>query len=177
MIKVTEVGCVTQADTARLLKRDCQVSQEVAISFDCIPLRTVGRFDIPVDASEEQQALCERIKSAAKKHGLYNTFYLCNAQCVFHLTNHPEIGMIQFRFEGTMLTDQDDRKTVACDLLVELEKETCDWLTAPAGQWLKATVSEAVKIEFDRYIEAGDLQKTIERAKRTHAEAHDRGGR
>ena len=84
--------------------------------------------------------------------------------------------MVQFRFEGTVLTDPNDRKTIACDLLVELEKETCDWLTAPAVDWLKETVSEAVKIEFDRYIEAGDLQKTIQRIERLQAEADARGG-
>jgi hypothetical protein len=156
--------------------RDFLVSQFVEISFDCIPLRSVGRFDIPLDATSEQQALCERIKCAAEKHGLFNTFYLCNARCVFHLTNNPDIGMVQFRFEGAVLTDQDDRKTIACDLNVELEKETCDWLTAPAVGWLKDTVSEAVKIEFDRYIEAGDLQKTIQRIERLNAEAEDRGG-
>jgi len=152
------------------------VSQSPEISFDCIPLRSVGRFDIPLDATPDQQALSERIKFAAEKHGLFNTFYLCNARCVFHLTNNPDIGMVQFRFEGAVLTDQDDRKTIACDLNVELEKETCDWLSAPAVGWLKETVSEAVKIEFDRYIEAGDLQKTIQRIERLNAEAEARGG-
>jgi hypothetical protein len=152
------------------------VSQSIEISFECIPLRSVGRFDIPLDASSEQQALCERIRLAAQKHGLFNTFYLSNATCVFHFTNDPVIGAVQFRFEGTALTDQDDRKTIACDLSVELEKETCDWLTAPAVEWLKETVAEAVKIEFNRYIEAGDLQKTIQRVERLNAEAEARGG-
>jgi hypothetical protein len=148
----------------------------VTISFDCIPLRAVGRFDIPIDATDEQQALYQRIKTASQKHGLYNTFYLCNGQCVFRLTNNPEIGMVQFLFEGTVLTDQDDRKTIACDLHAELEKESCDWLTAPAVQWLKETVFEAVKIEFDRYIEAGDLQRTIQRVERLRAEIDAQGG-
>jgi len=152
------------------------VNQFVEISFDCIPLRTVGRFDIPIDASEEEEALCERLKYAAKKHGLYNTFYVCNAKCVFHLTNHPDIGMVQFSFEGTVLTDQEDRKTIACDLQVALDKETCDWLTGPAVEWLKQTVPEAVKVEFDRYIQAGDLQNTIQRMERLQAEADARGG-
>lgn len=148
----------------------------VEISFDCLPLRSVGRFDVPVDATPNQQALCERLKHAAHKHGLFNTFYLCQARCIFHFTNQPDIGMVQFRFEGTVLTDPSDRKTIACDLVVELEKETCDWLTAPAVDWLKETVSEAVKIEFDRYIEAGDLQKTIQRIERLQNETDARGG-
>jgi hypothetical protein len=152
------------------------MSQSVEISFDCIPLRAVGRFDVPVDATDQQQALSERIQFAVKKHGVYNTFYLCNAKCIFHLTNDPEIGIVQFDFEGTVLTDQDDRKTKGCDLRIELEKETCDWLTTSAVAWLKETVSEAVKIEFDRYIEAGDLQKTIQRVKSLHDEADTQGG-
>ena len=142
----------------------------VAISFDCIPLRSINRFDIPLDATPEQQALCERIKQAAQKHGLFNTFYLCNARCVFQFTNHPEIGMVEFSFKGTVLTDQEDRKTIACDLQAELVKETCDWLTAPAVEWLKETVAEALKIEFDYYIEAGDLQKTIQRIENLQAQ-------
>ncbi len=152
------------------------MTQAVEITFDCVPLRSVGRFDIPPDATPEQQAICRRIQSAVKKHGLFNTFYLCNARCIFHLTNHAEIGMIQFRFEGTVLTDQDDRKTIAGDLQVELEKETCPWLNAQAVDWLKETVSEAVKIEFDQYIQAGDLQKTIQRIELLQAETEARGG-
>jgi hypothetical protein len=152
------------------------MTQPVEISFDCIPLRSVGRFDIPLDATPEQQTLCEHIKLAAEKHGLFNTFYLCNAKCIFHLTNHAEIGMVEFRFEGTIFTDQDDRKAIACDLQVEVGKETCDWLTTPAVEWLKETVTHAVKIEFDRYIEAGDLQKTIKRIERIQAETEARGG-
>jgi hypothetical protein len=152
------------------------VSSSVSISFDCIPLRSVGRFDIPLDATHEQKVFSEKIKLAAEKHGLFNSFYLCNAKCVFHLTNHPDIGMVRFRFDGTVLTDQDDRKTTACDLRVELEQENCQWLTALAVEWLKETVCEAVKIEFDHYIEAGDLQKTIDRADRLKAEIEARGG-
>jgi hypothetical protein len=148
----------------------------VTITFDCIPLRSVGRFDVPPDATEQQRTFYERLRQAAVKHGLHNTFYLCNAVCKFHLTTHPEIGLLQFRFEGTLLTDLEDRKTVACDLQVELEKEDCDWLTASVVQWFEETVREAVKIEFDRYIEAGDLEKTIQRIERLAAESDSRGG-
>ena len=152
------------------------MSEAVEISFDCIPLRSVGRFDIPVDATPEQRAFGERLRAAVQRHGLFNTFYLCNAACVFRLMNHPELGMLRFEFEGTALTDQDDRKTVACDLAVELTQETCDWLVAPVVEWFKETVAEAVKAEFDRYIAAGDLQKTIERIERLQAESAAHGG-
>ena len=152
------------------------MSQAVEISFDCIPLRSVPRLDIPLDATPEQVAFGERIRAAAVRHGLHNTYYLGNAKCVFHLTNHPEIGMLRFDFEGTVMTDEDDRKTIADDLTIELSQEVCDWLTAPIVQWFKETVAEAVKIEFDRYIEAGDLKKTIERLERLQAETAAHGG-
>jgi hypothetical protein len=152
------------------------MSQAVEICFDCLPLRSLGRFDIPLDAAPEEKALAERIRAAVGRHGLHNTFYLCNAKCVFRLANHPEIGMLRFAFEGTVLTDQEDRKTIAADLAVELDQEVCEWLTAPVVEWFKETVAEAVKIEFDRYIEAGDLQKTIERMEHLQAETTACGG-
>jgi len=152
------------------------MSQAVEISFDCIPLRSVARLDVHLDATPEQKAFAERIRAAVARHGLHNTYYLCNANCVFRLTNDPEIGMVRFGFEGTVMTGEDDRKTVADDLTVELAQEVCDWLTAPIVQWFKETVAEAVKIEFDRYIEAGDLKKTVERLERLQAETAARGG-
>jgi hypothetical protein len=152
------------------------MNQYVDISFDCIPLRSLARFDIPLDATPEQKALGERIRLAVQRHGAFNTFYLCEAKCVFHLANHPEIGMLQFAFEGTVMTDQEDRKTIGCNLTIELEQEVCDWLTKPIVEWFKETVAEAVKIEFDRYIQAGDLQKTVERLERLQADSAAHGG-
>ena len=152
------------------------MSQYVDISFDCVPLRSVGRFDIPIDASPEVEALCERIRLAAEKHGLHNSYYLCRARCVFHLTNHPETGMVAFSFEGTVLTDSEDCKTLGCDLQVELDGEVCDWLTTSAVQWLRETVTHAVKVEFDRYIAAGDLRQTIAHMERLRAESDAGGG-
>ena len=80
----------------------------VDISFDCLPLRSLGRFDPPPDAAEETFQLCDRLRHAAAKHGLHNTYYLHRAACVFHLTNDAELGMVEFAFEGTVLTDADD---------------------------------------------------------------------
>ena len=84
--------------------------------------------------------------------------------------------MVEFAFEGTVLTDTDDLKTRQCDLEVRLQREVCDWLTAPAVQWLGQSVSRAVQVEFDRYIAAGDLQKTIARMERLQKETEARGG-
>ena len=66
-----------------------------------------------------KQASLRSGSAAVAKHGQFNTYYLYNAQCVFHLTNDEKIGMIGFRFEGTVLTDSDDLKTLASDFDVE----------------------------------------------------------
>ena len=82
--------------------------------------------------------------------------------------------MVCFAFQGTVLTDAEDRKTIGSDLQIELESETCPWLTAEAVTWLKETVEQAVRIEFDRYIAAGDLQRTIDRLQRLEVERRRR---
>jgi hypothetical protein len=84
--------------------------------------------------------------------------------------------MIEYRLEGTVLTDASDQKTVRTDLAVELVRETCDWLTAVATDWLADGVSKAVQIEFDRYIAAGDLAQTVKRIEKLQAESDERGG-
>jgi len=150
--------------------------QYVQISFDCLPLRSLARLDAPPDASDEEEALSLRIRQAVEKHGAHNAFYLHNARCIYHLTNHESIGMIEFSFEGTVLTDAEDRQTVSTDLAVELSRETCDWLTEPAVEWFRQTVAEAVRVEFDRYIEAGDLSRTVERMQKLADETDARGG-
>lgn len=152
------------------------MQQYVEISFDCLPLRSVGRIDIPLDASPAYRAHCEHVKAALAAHGAHNTYFLYNARCVFHLTNDPQYGMLEFSFTGTALTDETDQKTVRCVLDVELARETCDWLTAPVVDWFRRTVEEAVRAEFDRYIQAGDLQKTRERIERIARESEYRGG-
>ena len=148
----------------------------VEISFDCLPLRTVGRLDIPLDASPKFRAQCERIKQAIETHGAHNTYYLHHAQCVLHLTNDPDVGMLQFAFEGTVFTDAADQKTVRSDLTVELIRETCDWLTEPIVDWLNKSVPYAVQVEFDRYIAAGDLGKAVERIEKIRAASDESGG-
>ena len=140
------------------------MSNFVDISFDCLPLRSVPRFDSPLDdASPEAVEFARRLRQAVAKHGQFNSYYLYDAQCVFHLTNDDKIGMVAFTFEGTLLTDADDLRTRDCDLNVELAGEVCDWLTGDAVVWLTESVGHAVRVEFDRYIHAGDLQRTIQR--------------
>ncbi len=151
-------------------------SDFVGIEFDCLPLRSVGRLDIPMDASPKFRQRAEHIKNAIDTHGSHNTYFLYNASCTFHLTNSPELGMIQYSFEGTVMTDEADSKTVRSDLQVTLVRESCDWLIAPAPDWLSQAVSHAVEVEFDRYIAAGDLAQTVQRIAKLQAELDDRGG-
>lgn len=148
----------------------------VEIAFDCVPLRSIGRLDIPLDASPKYRQKLERIKSAIERHGSHNTYYLHNARCTFHLVNSAEVGVLEFQFEGTVLTDAADQKTLLADLQVELVRESCDWLTQPVTAWFDATIEQAVKVEFDRYIAAGDLEQTRQRIEKLHQQAEDAGG-
>ena len=152
------------------------MSRWVEIAFDCLPLRSVGRLDIPLDASPKYRQRCERIKRALEKHGSHNTYYLYNASCAFHLTNREDFGTLEFTWDGTVITDAADMRATAADLEVELARETCDWLTAPIVGWFGQSVQHAVCVEFDRYIEAGDLAKTKERMARLQAELEKSGG-
>ena len=152
------------------------MGQAVEITFECLPLRSITRLDVPLDAPPEYEAFVQRVRRATQKHGQHNTYYLHDATCVFHLTNEPDVGMLDFRFEGTVLTDPDDRKTLQCDLEVRLGRETCDWLTEPIVDWFVETVGRAVQVEFDRYIASGDLDKTVQRIQRLQAESDAHGG-
>lgn len=148
----------------------------VDIQFDCLPLRSLGRLDIPLDASPKYRARCERVKAALEKHGSHNSYYLYNARCEYHLANSEKLGGLEFRFEGTVLTDHDDRHCQHCDLEVELIRETCQWLTEPVVEWFKETVPKSVAVEFDRYIEAGDLEKARQRIEKIQAASDQSGG-
>ena len=148
----------------------------VDVTFDCLPLRSVGRLDIPIDASPKFRARCERIKSAIENHGSHNSFYLHNARCIFHLTNDDEVGTLEFRFEGTVLTDAEDKVCDRCDLQVDLVCETCDWLTEPAVQWFADTVQHAVAVEFNRFIDAGDLDQAKQRVEQIQTASDEAGG-
>jgi len=135
----------------------------VEIEFDCLPLRSIGRMDVPVDASPVYEQFVLRVKEAMARHGSHNTYYLHRGLCKYHLTNDPKRGEVVFAFEGTVMTDTEDRQTRAVELSVQLERETCQWLSEPVVGFLSESVQHAVLVEFDRYIAAGDLKKTEER--------------
>ena len=135
----------------------------VEIQFECLPLRSITRLDVPVDASPVYEQFVLRVKEAMDQHGSFNTYYLHQGRCEYHLTNDPNVGRVAFRFEGTVMTDQSDMKTRAVDINVKLDGETCSWLNEPIVGFLAESVQHALIVEFNRYIEAGDLKKTEER--------------
>jgi len=148
----------------------------VQVKFDCLPLRSITRLDVPIDASPKYRAFCERVKKAMELHGTFNAYYLYNASCIYHLTNRDDIGMLEFQFEGTVLTDNEDMHAERGDLNIELLRETCDWMTEPVVNWFRDTVVRTVLVEFDRYIEAGDLLKARERLAKLQATSDESGG-
>jgi hypothetical protein len=148
----------------------------VDISFRCVPLRSVTRLTPAVDAPEETVALFRRLRAAVQKHGHHNSYYLHDGKCVYHLTNHEQLGLLEFQFEGTVLTDADDVKTLQSDLEVELVGEVCPWLVASVTDWFVESVREAVKVEFDQFILAGDLEKTKQRMEEFQAACNAQGG-
>lgn len=175
MIVVKGLATTGYADSSLTSAGD-SMSSWVEISFDCLPLRTIPRLDVPLDASPRYQAFCERLKRAITTHGTFNTYYLHNARCVYHLTNSSDIGMLEFAFEGTVFTDDSDRHAVRADLDVVLVRETTDWLTQPVVEWFRQTVVRSVLVEFDRYIEAGDLEKARQRMARIQEQLDKQGG-
>lgn len=148
----------------------------VEIEFDCLPLRTVARVDVPLDASPKLAEKMLRVKAAIEKHGALNSYYLHNAACVYHLTNDPTHGMLRFEFEGVLLTDERDMEARSCDLHITLASETCSWINQAVVDWLTETVQHAVQVEFNRYIGTGDLNKTIARIEKIQASAEASGG-
>ncbi|MDA8745694.1 hypothetical protein N9N28_13760 [Rubripirellula amarantea] len=145
----------------------------VEIEFDCMPLRTVTRLDVPLDASPKYEQFVLRVKAAMAKHGTHNSFYLHNGSCVFHLTNDRNVGSVAFAFEGTVLTGEKDLHTKAVHVTVSLARETCAWLNEPMVEFLAESVKHAVLVEFDRYIKAGDLEKTRERIAKIQQQSDD----
>jgi hypothetical protein len=150
--------------------------QNVHITFDCTPLRSIARWDIPLDASAELRERCQRIHRAIQVHGAHNSYYLFNGLCKYHLTNDADLGTLTFSFEGTLLTDSADAKTQLAQLYVELQSETCDWLSPAVIAWYRETVAQAVRIEFDRYIATLDRDRTQMRLDLIELECNTQGG-
>jgi hypothetical protein len=133
----------------------------VDIAFDCLPLRSIGRVDIPIDASPAYRRRCERLQQAIDAHGTENSYYLYNARCVYRLANSEVDGMLRFSFDGTVLTDCSDCKARRADLTIVLAGETCGCVPPEVQAWLCGAVERAVLIEFDRFIAAGRLAERV----------------
>ena len=150
--------------------------QWVEIEFDCLPLRSISRLDVPVDASPKYEQKILRIKAAMEKHGCHNTYYLHAGKCRFHLTNDAQRGSVEMQFEGTLLTDEHDRRTRQMDVVITLGKETCSWLNERIVEFFVESTRHALRVEFDRYIEAGDLQRTEARLTEIQEQSEQSGG-
>lgn len=134
----------------------------VEIEFECLPLRSIGRVDIPLDASPAFRARCERLKQAIDAYDSLNAYFLYNTQCTFRLANSEIANMLRFTFDGTLLTDRGDHKAERADLDVQLVAETCGGVPQAALPWLRGLVTRAVLVEFDRFIAAGQLDARVQ---------------
>lgn len=133
----------------------------IEIAFDCLPLRSVGRIDVPLDASLAFRARLEQLQRAIETHPVANTYFLYNTQCTYKLANSEIVNMLRFTFDGTLLTDRSDCKAERADLAIVLVAETCGDVSAAALEWLRGVVERAVLVEFDRFIEAGRLAARV----------------
>lgn len=129
----------------------------VEITFDCLPLRSVARLDPPLDASADLQQRHATLVQALETYGRERVYYLYNARCVFRLANSEIEGMIRYEFDGIVRTDAGDALTEEVDLRVKCAGETCGGIPDGADAWLQQRVRRAVAIEFDRFIQAGQL--------------------
>jgi hypothetical protein len=133
----------------------------VDISFDCLPLRAVGRVDVPLDASPALRARVAMLQRAIDAHGTENSYFLYNTRCVFRLANSDVENMLRFTFDGTLLTDRSDGKADRADLAIELTAETCGTIPPDVLAWFRGVVRRAVLIEFNHFIAAGSLAARV----------------
>jgi hypothetical protein len=134
---------------------------DVDIAFDCLPLRSVGRVDVPLDASPGFRARCEQLQQAIGSHGTRNAYFLYNTRCVYRLANSEIENVLRFSFDGTVLTDCSDCRAERADLTIELAAETCSGMPAEVLAWFQGVVERAVIIEFNRFIAAGSLAARV----------------
>jgi hypothetical protein len=124
----------------------------VDIAFDCLPLRSVSRFDAPLYASDTLRRRAERMKAAVEALGAERSYFLYNTRCLFRFANSEVEGICRFEFEGTVQTDAGDRKCDRTLLDVRLVSETCGGVPSEVEAWLADRVRQAVAVEFDRFI-------------------------
>jgi len=133
----------------------------VDIEFDCLPLRSIGRVDVPLDASPAYRDRCERLQLAIKTFGVENAYFLYNTRCVYRLANSDIDNMLRFSFGGVVVTDRSDGKAERAELQVKLVSETCGAMTPEVLAWFTRVVERAVLIEFDHFIAAGRLADLV----------------
>jgi hypothetical protein len=134
----------------------------VDIAFDCLPLRSVGRIDVPLDASPAYRARCELLQHALNTYGAANTYFLYNTRCIYRLANSNVENMLRFSFEGVVVTDRSDGQADRAELNVKLVSETCGQLSPDVLAWFNRVVERAVLIEFNHFISAGRLAERVE---------------
>jgi hypothetical protein len=133
----------------------------VDIAFDCLPLRSVGRVDVPLDASPSFRARCERLQKAIDQHGDENAYFLYNTRCTYRLANSDIENMLRFSFDGIVITDRSDGRAERANLAVVLTAETCGPLPPAVLHWFHRVVERAVLIEFNHFISAGRLAERV----------------
>jgi hypothetical protein len=137
------------------------MADAVSIVFECLPFRLVGHAGLPLDASDEQQALWRRFRAAMTKHGTANTYFLYNADCTFRLSNGDD-GSMRFIFEATARTDETDSRPVAVDIVSQLaETDFARPLAPPVMEFFREAVRRAVSVEFQRFIDSGNLKRKL----------------
>ncbi len=141
----------------------------VDIAFDCLPLKSVTRVDVPLDASPAFRSRCERLQQAIELHNGENAYFLYNTRCTYRLANSDIDNMLRFSFDGALLTDRSDCKADRVDLNVVLVAETCGGVPAAAMHWLRRVIERAVLIEFDRFIAAGQLAERVNQLGQVHS--------
>lgn len=135
----------------------------VDIAFDCLPLRSIGRVDIPLDASPAYRERCERLLKAIEVHGhSNNAYFLYNTRCVYRLANSDIENMLRFAFGGVVVTDRSDGRAERADLDIRLTSETCGSISPEVLAWFRRIVEQAVLIEFNHFISAGRLAAHVE---------------
>ena len=153
-------------DAARVvvrLKPDLHTMEPVVdIVFDCLPLRSVPRVDVPLDASPAFRARTEHLRQAIEQYGGENAYFLYNTRCTYRLANSDIDNMLQFSFDGTLLTDRSDGKADRADLDVVLIAETCGGVPPTVMEWFRGIIERAVLIEFDRFITDGQLADRLD---------------
>jgi len=150
----------------------------VEISFDCLPLRSVARLDVPLDASPALRQRYQRLQQAIDHHGTRNAYFLYNTRCVFRLANSQVENMLRFSFDGVVLTDRSDRRANRAELTIELQAATCPPPPPEVLAWWRLVVERAVLIEFDHFIAAGSRDRRVSELSQVEslADLHDFAG-